>query len=95
MGLPHHAERNSIMPLPSFPSVPANQPATQAVVVEPATEKASSGPRRGVTAMEYLFVVSLIIVVAFSAVSYFGSQTKAVTEEASNAIGKAEGQQGP
>ena len=45
--------------------------------------------------MEYLFVVSLIVVAAFSAISYFGSQTKAITEEASNAIKQAENEPGP
>jgi hypothetical protein len=45
--------------------------------------------------MEYALVASLIIVVAFSAVSYFGQQTKSVAEQASNAIKKAEDRPGP
>jgi Flp pilus assembly pilin Flp len=46
--------------------------------------------RRGATALEYVFVASLIIVVAFSAVNYFGQQTKATFDKTNNAIQQAE-----
>ena len=45
--------------------------------------------RRGTTAMEYLFVLSLILVVAITAIGYFGQSTRATTQKASDAIKKA------
>jgi len=39
--------------------------------------------------MEYLFMISLILVVLISGVNYFGQQTKKVAEDASNAIQNA------
>jgi hypothetical protein len=45
--------------------------------------------RRGATAMEYLFVISLILIVAMSAVSFFGQSTKSTADKANDAIGKA------
>ena len=41
--------------------------------------------------MEYLFVLSLILVVALYAIGYFGQSTKATAEKASEAINKATG----
>jgi hypothetical protein len=45
--------------------------------------------RLGATAMEYLFVMSLILVVALTAIGYFGQSTKNTTDAASKAIEKA------
>jgi hypothetical protein len=45
--------------------------------------------RRGATALEYLFVVSLILIVAISAIQYFGEMTAGTTNTASDAIEKA------
>jgi Flp pilus assembly pilin Flp len=45
--------------------------------------------RRGATAMEYLMVISLILVVAMIGVGYFGSMTSNVTQATSNAISKS------
>jgi hypothetical protein len=49
--------------------------------------------RRGATAMEYLFVLSLIFVVAMVGINYFGQATKQKADAASGAIQKA--MQGP
>ena len=46
-------------------------------------------PRRGATAMEYLMMLSLIIVVALVGIGYFGNAANNVTTSASNAISKA------
>jgi len=43
-------------------------------------------PRRGTTALEYLMMLSLIIVVALVGIGYFGSSTNNMTTSASNAI---------
>jgi Flp pilus assembly pilin Flp len=51
--------------------------------------------RSGATALEYVFVASLIIVVAFSAINYFGQQTNASLNQTSNAIQKADNEPGP
>jgi Flp pilus assembly pilin Flp len=45
--------------------------------------------RRGATAMEYLFVLSLIFVAAMTGINYFGQSTKKLTEGNSEAIQKA------
>jgi hypothetical protein len=55
-----------------------------------AEENVSPARRRGATALEYVFVASLIIVVAFSAINYFGQQTNASLNQTSNAIQKAD-----
>jgi len=39
--------------------------------------------------MEYLFVLSLIIIVAMTGINYLGQATKKLTEGSSNAIQKA------
>jgi Flp pilus assembly pilin Flp len=51
--------------------------------------KKSLRRRRGATAMEYLFVLSLIFIVAMTAINYLGQATKKLTEGSSNAIQKA------
>jgi len=51
--------------------------------------KQSLRRRRGATAMEYLFVLSLIIIVAMTGINYLGQATKKLTEGSSNAIQKA------
>jgi Flp pilus assembly pilin Flp len=45
--------------------------------------------RRGATAMEYLFVASLILVACITAIGYFGQETKNTTQKANDAIQKA------
>ena len=45
--------------------------------------------RKGTTAMEYLMMLSLIIVVALVGVGYFGTATNNVTKAASDAISKS------
>jgi Flp pilus assembly pilin Flp len=45
--------------------------------------------RRGATAMEYVFVASLILIAAITAIGYFGQTTKASIEQSSDAIEKA------
>jgi hypothetical protein len=47
--------------------------------------------RRGATAMEYLAVLSLIVIAALSAINYFGQATKETFQEDSEAIEKAMG----
>jgi uncharacterized protein (UPF0333 family) len=42
--------------------------------------------RRGTTAMEYLLMLSLIIVMALTGVGYFGTMTANLTQSSSNAI---------
>ena len=49
----------------------------------------SKSVRRGATAMEYLMMLSLIIVVALAGIGYFGSMTNNVTTATSNAIQKS------
>jgi len=39
--------------------------------------------------MEYLFVLSLILVVAMTGIGYFGQKTKDTTQKASDAISNA------
>jgi hypothetical protein len=54
--------------------------------------------RRGATAMEYLFVLSLIFVAAMYGIGYFGQATKQVADQASQAIQQAtegKGSSGP
>jgi Flp pilus assembly pilin Flp len=45
--------------------------------------------RRGATAMEYLFVISLILVVAISGIGYFGQAVKNTTKNSADAINQA------
>jgi uncharacterized protein (UPF0333 family) len=49
--------------------------------------------RRGTTAMEYLFMLSLIIVVAMIGIGYLGQSTKANLQNSSNTINNAMGGQ--
>jgi hypothetical protein len=58
---------------------------------EPEAASRSNRPhrRRGATAMEYLFVISLILTVAITGIGYFGQSTKDTTEKASTAIDNA------
>ncbi len=55
----------------------------------------SCRPRRAATAMEYLFALSLILVVAMAGIGYFGQQTKKVAESSGAAIQNATQQQQP
>jgi Flp pilus assembly pilin Flp len=45
--------------------------------------------RRGATAMEYLFMASLILIAAITAIGYFGESTKGSLEKSGNSINKA------
>jgi Flp pilus assembly pilin Flp len=45
--------------------------------------------RRGATAMEYLFVISLILVVCISTIGQLGQETKQLSEKNSAAVEKA------
>jgi Flp pilus assembly protein TadG len=45
--------------------------------------------RRGATAMEYVFVISLIIAVVMTGVGYFGQESKASMQTSSDAVEKA------
>lgn len=45
--------------------------------------------RRGATVLEYLFVISLILTVAITAIGYFGKSTKDTTQKAADAMEKA------
>jgi hypothetical protein len=45
--------------------------------------------RRGTTAMEYLMMISLIVVIALTGIGYFGGMTNNVASNASNAITKS------
>jgi uncharacterized protein (UPF0333 family) len=49
----------------------------------------SNKRRRGTTAMEYLFVLSLIIVAAMIGIGYFGEATREKTQQNSDAINNA------
>jgi hypothetical protein len=55
-----------------------------------ATETASASIRKagrpGTTAMEYLMMISLIVVAALTGIGYFGSMTGNMTQATSNAI---------
>jgi hypothetical protein len=79
------------MPLSLFPSSRPDraEPAAAGDGPEPRA-KGSPARRRGATALEYVFVASLIIVVAFSAINYFGQKTTESLNQTSNAIDKAE-----
>ncbi|HTU23279.1 MAG TPA: hypothetical protein VMG10_34915 [Gemmataceae bacterium] len=48
-----------------------------------------SSRRRGATAMEYLFVISLILCAAITGIGYFGQSTKDTMQKSSDAVGKA------
>jgi hypothetical protein len=79
------------MPLSLFRPPPPDRATIPASGDEPAPAATPSpSRRRGATALEYVFVASLIIVIAFSAVNYFGQQTKAVLDQTNNAIQKGE-----
>jgi Flp pilus assembly pilin Flp len=56
---------------------------------EPAAREAAKGRRRGATAMEYLFVISLILVVLITTIGYFGESVEGTTHNAGKAIEKA------
>jgi Flp pilus assembly pilin Flp len=61
-------------------------------VVEGATSCESNrlpGRRRGATAMEYLFMLSLILLVVITTVGYLGQTTKKLSEANSEAIQNA------
>ncbi len=45
--------------------------------------------RRGATMMEYLMMISLIVVVCLIGIGYFGEQTNATATSTSNAINKS------
>lgn len=45
--------------------------------------------RRAATAMEYLFVISLILCAAITGIGYFGQSTKDTMQKSSNAIQNA------
>jgi hypothetical protein len=45
--------------------------------------------RRGATVLEYLFMISLILTVAITAIGYFGQSTKETTQKASDAMERA------
>ena len=51
--------------------------------------KVSPRRRRGATAMEYLFVISLILVVAITGVGYFGQMLNNTATNTANAIENA------
>jgi transposase len=57
--------------------------------VEAAPRENSLRRRRGATALEYLFVISLILTVAMTGIGYFGKSTKDTTQKASDAIENA------
>ena len=62
----------------------------------PASQAASSSPtngrrgRRGATAMEYLFVLSLIIVIAITGINYFAQMVKDNLQNSSDTIKNAQ-----
>jgi hypothetical protein len=58
--------------------------------VAEATDSPPTKPRRAATAMEYLFVVSLIIVVAIVGINYFADSVKQNLQQSHDAIQKAE-----
>jgi Flp pilus assembly pilin Flp len=51
--------------------------------------------RRGATAMEYLFVLSLIFIVAMTGINYLGQSVKQLSEANSEAVQKATQGSGP
>ncbi len=65
-------------------------------VAKPPAGAAPSSPsngrrsRRGATAMEYLFVISLIIVVAITGVNYFADTVKESLQHSNDAIQKGQ-----
>ncbi len=83
------------MPLSLFRSAVPAQAETPPPGDGPAAAAEPSARRRGATALEYVFVASLIIVVAFSAINYLGQQTKASLDQTNNATQKVENEPGP
>jgi Flp pilus assembly pilin Flp len=72
--------------------LPVDSPACIDDVLQGQQEALLSGRsrrRRGATAMEYLFVISLILTVAISGIGFFGQSTKDTAQKASNAIQNA------
>jgi uncharacterized protein (UPF0333 family) len=55
----------------------------------PVAETEVPSHRRGATSMEYLLVLSLILVVAIMGIDYFGQSTKNTTKKANDAIQNA------
>jgi Tfp pilus assembly protein FimT len=74
------------MPLLTCTNVPADLPQNEDAI--PDTLFRPYG-RRGVTAMEYLMALSLIIVVAMIGVGYFGNMTNSSLTATSNSISKS------
>jgi len=70
--------------LPGTPEPPAHPAPSDSPLGRP-----KFGRRRGATAMEYLFVLSLIFVVAMTGIGYFGQATKEVADAAAAALQKA------
>jgi len=60
-------------------------PAPQSAVPAPTNGRRR---RRGATAMEYLFVISLIVVVAITGVNYFAQTVKESLQNSNDAIQK-------
>jgi hypothetical protein len=55
----------------------------------PAKESRASRRRRGATALEYLFVISLILIVALTAIGSLGQATNESMRKTGDAIQKA------
>jgi hypothetical protein len=65
------------------PDIPPNQPAGTT------SNKHAHRRRLGATAMEYLFVLSLILIVAITAIGYLGQETKASAQKSVDTINNA------
>jgi hypothetical protein len=66
----------------------------EALTTEGGSEPSLTAPRsrrgrRAATAMEYLFVISLILCAAITGIGYFGQSTKGSMQKSSNAIQNA------
>jgi len=61
-----------------------SQPETTAPVVATVAP-----PRRAATAMEYMFVISLILLALLTGVGYFGQQTKDLMQKNSDSVNNA------
>ena len=62
---------------------------TKEIVEEDEKPALRSRRRRGATAMEYLFVISLILCAAITGIGYFGQNSKASMQKSSDAVQKA------
>jgi hypothetical protein len=79
-----------IMILPHSASALSDQPQPpEGPVQRTRKPKSSWRRRRAATAMEYLFMASLILVVVMIGVDYFGQQTKKVSDKTNTAIQNA------